>query len=89
MIITLADMINVLNYLLGIKSYIWSIPLYGAVAWAHQKVDQKYLGSSEMWCWPRLEKNSWTNRARDEEVLDRIKEERNVLHTTLIKGREE
>jgi hypothetical protein len=28
-----------------------------------------------------MEKISWTHRVRDEEVLHRVKEERNVLHT--------
>jgi hypothetical protein len=34
-----------------------------------------------MWCWRRLEKISWTDRVRNEEVLQRVKEERNILHT--------
>ena len=43
------------------------------------KKDQKFLGSSEMWCWRRMEKISWTNCVRNE-VLHRIKEEKNILH---------
>jgi hypothetical protein len=34
-----------------------------------------------MWCWRRMEKISWTDRVRNEEVLHRVKEERNILHT--------
>jgi hypothetical protein len=45
------------------------------------KGDQKYLGTFEMWCWRRMEKISWTDRVRNEEVLDRGKEERNIIHT--------
>jgi hypothetical protein len=37
--------------------------------------------SFEMWCWRRMEKISWTNLMRNEEVLHRVKEERNVLRT--------
>jgi hypothetical protein len=33
-----------------------------------------------MCCWRRLEKISWTDRVRNEEVLHRVKEERNILH---------
>jgi hypothetical protein len=33
-----------------------------------------------MWCWRRMEKISWTDRVRNEEVLYRVKEERNILH---------
>jgi hypothetical protein len=38
-----------------------------------------------MWCWRRMEKISWTDRARNEEVLHRVKEERNILHTIKIR----
>jgi hypothetical protein len=34
-----------------------------------------------MWCWRRMEKISWTDRVRNEEVLHTVKEERNILHT--------
>jgi hypothetical protein len=34
-----------------------------------------------MWRWRRMEKISWTDRVRNEEVLHRVKEERNILHT--------
>jgi hypothetical protein len=63
-----------------VKCYIWSIALYGAEMWTHWKVDQKCLESFEMWCWRRMEKLSWTNHVRNEEVLHRVKEERNILH---------
>jgi hypothetical protein len=64
-----------------VKCYIWSVALYGAETWILQKVDQKYVESFEMWCWRRMEKISWINRVRNEEVLHRVKEERNILHT--------
>jgi hypothetical protein len=64
-----------------VKCYIWSIALYGAETWTLWKMDQKYLESFEMWCWRRMEKISWTGRVRNEEVLHRVKEERNILHT--------
>jgi hypothetical protein len=64
-----------------VKCYIWSIALYGAETWTLGKVDQKYLESFEMWCWRRVEKISWTDRVRNEEVLHRVKEVRNILHT--------
>jgi replicative superfamily II helicase len=55
--------------------------LYGAETWTIWEVDQKYLKSFEVWCWRRMEKISWTDRVRNEEVLHRVKEERNILHT--------
>jgi len=41
--------------------------------------DQKYLGSFEMWCWRRMEKISWTDHVKNEEVLLRVNEKRNIL----------
>jgi hypothetical protein len=64
-----------------VKFYIWSIALYDAETWTLRKVDQKYLGSFEMWCWRRIEKISWTDCVRNEEVLHSVKEERNIVHT--------
>jgi hypothetical protein len=64
-----------------VKYYIWSIALYGSEKWTLRKVDQKYLESFEMWYYRRMEKMSWTDRVRNEEVLQRVKEEWNILHT--------
>jgi hypothetical protein len=45
------------------------------------KVDLKYLVRSEVRCWKRMEKISWTDRVRNWEVLYRVAEKRNILHT--------
>jgi hypothetical protein len=45
------------------------------------KLDQKYLESFEMRRLRWMETISWTDRVRNEEVLQRVKEERNILHT--------
>ena len=45
-----------------------------------QFIDQKHMESFEMWCWRRIEKISWTDHVRNEEVLLRVKEQRNILH---------
>jgi hypothetical protein len=33
-----------------------------------------------MWCWRRIEKISWTDHVRNEVLLLRVKEQRNILH---------
>jgi hypothetical protein len=66
-----------------VKCYVWSIALYGAQTWMLRAVDQKHLESFEMWCWRRMERISWTDHVRNEEVLLRIKELRNILHEIL------
>jgi hypothetical protein len=62
-----------------VKCYIWSIASYGAETWTLRAVDQKHLESFETWCW-RMEKISWTDHVRNEDVLLRVKEQRNILH---------
>jgi len=49
------------------------------------KVDHNHPVSFEMWCCRRMEKISWTDRVRNVEVLHRVKEERNILHTLQIR----
>jgi hypothetical protein len=63
-----------------VKCYVWSIALYGAETWTLRAMDQKHLESIEMWCWRRMEKISWTDHVRNEIVLLRVKEQRNILH---------
>jgi len=63
-----------------VKCYVWSIALYGAETWTLRAMDQKHLESFEMWRWRRMEKISWTDHGRNEDVLFRVKEQRNILH---------
>jgi hypothetical protein len=63
-----------------VKCYIWSIALYGAETWTLRAVDQKHMESFEMWCWRRVEKIGWADHVRNEDVLLRVKEQRNILH---------
>jgi predicted HD phosphohydrolase len=61
--------------------FIWSVTLHGAGTWTLRKADQKYLESFQMRCCRRMEKFRRTDRVRNEEVLHRVKEESNILHT--------
>jgi hypothetical protein len=56
-----------------VKCYICTIFLYGAETWTLRAVDHKHLGSFEMWSWRRMEKISWTDDVRNEDVLFRVK----------------
>jgi len=60
--------------------YFWSIALYDAETWTLRAVHQKHLESFEMWCCRRIEKISWTDHVKCEEVLLRVKKQRNILH---------
>ena len=61
-----------------VKCYIWSRALYGVENWTLRKVNQKYVESHEMQCWRNM-KIRWTDHVRNEEVLQRVKKERNIL----------
>jgi len=63
-----------------VNCYVWSIALYGAETWTLRAVDQKHLESFEMWCWRRTKKIIRTDHERNEEVLLRLKEQRNTLN---------
>jgi hypothetical protein len=62
-----------------VKCYIWSRALYGVENWTLRKVDQKYLESHKMLCWRNMEKIMWINHVRNEEVLQKVDEKRNIL----------
>ena len=62
------------------KCYVWVMALYGAETWTLRATDRKRLKSFEMWCWRRMEKVSWTEHVRNEEVLLRVNKKRTILH---------
>ena len=53
--------------------------VYGAETWTLRATDQKRQESFEMWCWRRME-ISCTDHVRNEKVLLRVNEGRNILH---------
>jgi hypothetical protein len=63
-----------------VKCCVWSIALYGTETCTLRAVDQKHLESFEMWCWRSMEKIIWTDHVRNEDVLLRVKEQRNIIH---------
>jgi hypothetical protein len=60
-----------------IHNYIY---IYTYISWTFRAVDLKHLETFEMRCWRRMEKISWTDHVRNEEVLLGVKEQRNILH---------
>jgi hypothetical protein len=43
-----------------VKCYVWSIALYGSETWTLRKLERKYLGGFETWCWMRMGKIKWS-----------------------------
>jgi len=63
-----------------VKCHILIIAFYGAETFTLRKIDEKCMERFEMWCWRRMEKIDYTNRVKSEEVLHRIKEEKDITH---------
>ena len=64
-----------------VNCYIWITALCCAANWAVPKVDHNCLKYFETWCCRRRELIGWTDRLKNEEVLQRITEKKNILHT--------
>ena len=52
----------------------------GVEIWTLRAADQKHPKRFQMCSSRRMEKISWTDRVRNEEVLHRVNEQRNNLH---------
>ena len=61
------------------NSYILSHLILPSISWFTSQSSCS-LKSFEMWCCRRMEKISWTDHVRNEEVLLRANEQRNILH---------
>jgi len=70
---------NFVNYVFLLSCILFNIVMY-SFAWTLRATDQKHLESFEMWCWRRMEKISRTDHVRNEEVLLRVNEQRNIIH---------
>ncbi|KAJ4448167.1 hypothetical protein ANN_10180 [Periplaneta americana] len=53
--------------------------LYGAETWTLRRSEEKQLEAFEMWIWRRMERVKWTDRTKNEAVLEKGDEERMML----------
>jgi hypothetical protein len=61
----------------SIKSFIWSVALYGLETWTPRKNEERVVNAFETWCWRRMLKIKRTDRIRSDEVF--LKGERRKL----------
>ena len=64
-----------------VKSFIWSVALYGSETWTIKAKDKKHLEAFEMWVWRRMLKISWRDHKTNEDVLRMVGEERALIKT--------
>ncbi|KAJ4436680.1 hypothetical protein ANN_16811 [Periplaneta americana] len=63
----------------AVKCFVWSVALYGAETWTLRQNEEKRIDAFEMWIWRRMERVKWTDRIRNEAVLEKVGEERMML----------
>ena len=63
-----------------VKTVIWSTLLYGTKSWALRKDDiRRLLESCKMWLWRKILNISRTEKVSNDEVLQRVNEDRAII----------
>ena len=78
--------INLENKKMLLKTYLWSIAMYGWETWTFGEAERKRLNAFEMWSYRWMRIIKWMDRITNEEVLGRIGE-RKTLWKSLQKRR--
>jgi hypothetical protein len=68
-----------------IKTVVCSVSLYGCETWTLRKVNVRLMEVLEMWFGRRMEKVSWTEKKKNEEVLRDVREK--IIWTKTIMKR--
>jgi hypothetical protein len=68
-----------LENVIATESFSLGLTRFNIISLVLSNLDQKHLESFEMWCWRKMEKISWTHHVRNEDVLPRVKEQRNLF----------
>ena len=63
------------------KCYIWSVLTYGCESWTISEAMEKRLEAAEMWLYRRMLAISWVRKVTNEEVLMKMRTERQLLAT--------
>src|SRR3989441_2504995 len=64
-----------------VKVLVWPVVLYGCETWTLLQDEINRLEALEMSLWRELEKISWRDKIRNDEMFARIKEERCLIRT--------
>lgn len=64
-----------------LKSYIWSVLLYGCEAWTLSKRAVKLIDGAEMWFYRRMLKIKWSDKISNESVLRKVNVKKNLVNS--------
>ncbi|KAJ4427378.1 hypothetical protein ANN_24999, partial [Periplaneta americana] len=68
-----------------VKCFVCNVALYGAETWTIGRSEEKR--QFEMWIWRRMERVKWTDRMRNEAMLERVGEERMMMKLLIKRKR--
>ena len=60
------------------KTYVWSIAMYGCETWTIGEAERIRLEAFEMWRYRRMKNIKWMDRVTNKKVLGRIGERRTL-----------
>ena len=69
-----------------LRTYVWSVLLFGCEAWTISKDMRRKLEAAEMWFYRRMLRIPWTARVTNQEVLERMGVAREMM--TVIRRRQ-
>ena len=66
-----------------VKAMIFPVVMYGCESWTIEKAQHRSINASELWCWRRLLRVSWTARRSNPSNLKEINPENSLEGLTL------
>ena len=58
-----------------VKAMVFPVVMYGSESWTLKKADSQRIDASELWCWRRLLRVSWTAGRSNQSILKEISPE--------------
>ena len=58
-----------------VKAMVFPVVMYGCESWTIKKAEHRRIDASELWCWRRLLRISWTARRSNQPILREISPE--------------
>ena len=54
-----------------VKAVVFPVVMYGCESWTVKKAEHRRIDASELWCWRRLLRVSWTAKRSNQSILKR------------------
>ena len=56
-----------------VKAMVFPVVMYGCESWTIKKAEYRKIDASELWCWRRLLRVTWTARRSNQSILKEIR----------------